>query len=151
MSYEAQPWKIRDIRYDWGTFTLSGAAGPFAVLGPKNKKGRLLDYGIDGITTSTAGATNTPGVSVGPPGTAQGNGANFFTGVLTAPNSASVAALNTRFNPAPGTPGINPAWSALMVNEDLPANTLVVLTFIPAAGAGAAGVGVPFMIIAWDD
>lgn len=150
MSYETQPWKIRDLRYDWGPITLT-TSPTFAVLGPKNKKGRLLDYGIDGITTSTAGATNTPGVSVGPSGTAQGNGANFFVGVLAAPNANSVAASFTRFNPGPGTPGVNPSWSALMVNEDLPANQLVILTVIAATGGGAAGVGTPFMIIAWDD
>lgn len=149
MSYDRAPYHPNQIRYARPQFTLTSNAS-FAFTGPKGKKGRLLDYGIDDISTTTGGATNTPKVQVGINGTLAQFGAPFDVGVLTAPNAASVAATFRRAADPPAT-GVNVNWSNLMVLEDIPAGTQVLLSLIGATGAGAAGVGTVFMIIAWDD
>lgn len=137
MSYDRR----RLIRYDIKQATLTSNATR-TIIGPKGKKGWLFDYGIDGISTSTAGATNGPKVSVGTTGSAAAYGAAFDVGTLTAPSAKSVAST---YHPA------DAGYATYMQNQVLPADTLVQLSIVAAAGSGAAGVGDAFMVIAWDD
>lgn len=129
-------------RYGASQVTLTSSDKTFAFIGPKGKKGRLLDYGIDGITTSTAGGTNTPQVKVGNAGTADAYGKAFDVGALTAPSSKSVAST---YRP------IDSSWATYMANQDLPADTQIIITAVAATGSGAAGVGNVFAVVAWDD
>jgi len=137
MSYD----RAKPIRYDIKQATLTSNATR-TFIGPKGKKGRLLDYGIDGISTSTGGATNGPKVSVGTTGSAAAYGAAFDVGTLTAPSAKTVAST---YHPSEA------GYSTYMVNQVLPADTLVQLSIVAAAGSGNAGVGDAFMLIAWDD
>lgn len=138
MSYDNH----KAVRYAMDQITMTSSDKVRTFRGPKGKTGRLLDYGIDGISTTTAGATNTPKVSVGTVASAAAYGAAFDVGALTAPEAKSVAST---YRPT------DAAWSTYMTNPEIPAGTLVQLTCVAATGAGAAGVGNPFMLIAWDD
>lgn len=138
MSYDTR----KPIRYGMNQITMTSTDKVLTIRGPKGKAGRLLDFGIDGISTSTGGATNGPKVSVGTVATPAAYGAAFDVGTLTAPEAKSVASTYRQ---------TDTGWTTYMVNQDIPADTLVQLTCTAAAGSGAAGVGNPFMIIAWDD
>lgn len=129
-------------RYSMDQITMTSTDKVRSFRGPKGKAGRLLDYGIDGISTTTAGATNTPQVSVGTAADPDAYGEEFDVGALTAPNAKSVAST---YRPT------DSGWATYMVNQTIPADTLVQLTCVAATGGGAAGVGNPFMLIAWDD
>lgn len=137
MSYDARKY-IKTARPG---VTLTGAVTLTAV-GPKGKKGRLIDYGIEDISTTTAGASTTPVVEVGLTGTLAAYGTAFDVGALTAPAAKSV---RSSYKESDAT------FATLMAQPDLPADTPILLTLVPASGGGAAGVGSPFMIIAWDD
>lgn len=138
MSYDAR--RVR--RYDMDQITMTSSDKVRVFRGPKGKKGWLVDYGIDGISTTTAGATNTPKVSVGTVASAAAYGALFDVGALTAPEAKSVASTYTP---------TDTSWATYMTNQEIAADTLVQLTCVAATGSGAAGVGNPFMLIAWDD
>mgnify|MGYP000346562509 CR=1 FL=1 len=90
----------------------------------------------------SGGATNGPKVSVGTTGSAAAYGAAFDVGTLTAPSAKTVAST---YHPSEA------GYSTYMVNQVLPADTLVQLSIVAAAGSGNAGVGDAFMLIAWDD
>lgn len=138
MSYENSKY----YRYGMDQITMTSTDKVRTIIGPKGKQGRLIDYGIDGISTSTGGATNGPKVSVGTVSSAAAYGAAFDVGTLTAPSAKTVAST---YRPS------DTGWATYMVNQWLPADTLVQLTCVAAAGSGAAGVGNPFMIIQWQD
>lgn len=137
MSYDARKF----IKYARSAVTLTGAV-TITGIGPKGKKGRLIDYGIEDISTTTAGASTTPVVEVGLTGTLAAYGAAFDVGALTAPAAKSVRSTYKESDAG---------FATQMVLADLPADTPILLTLVPASGGGAAGVGAPFMIIAWDD
>lgn len=132
------------IRYSWGPVTLTNSP-VFAVVGPNGKAGTLLDYGIDGITTTTAGATNLPKLEVGNATTANLYGANWTTPAVTAPGATSIASLFNRLTDP------TDFYTYIQQNVAIAAGTVVLLTVTAAAGGGAGGVGTPFMVIQWDD
>lgn len=132
----------KPIRYAMDQITMTSTDKVRVFRGPKGKRGRLVDYGIDGISTTTAGATNTPKVSVGTVASAAAYGALFDVGALTAPEAKSVASTYRQ---------TDTGWTTQMTNPYIAADTLVQLTCIAATGGGAAGVGNPFMIIEWED
>ena len=131
------------IRYSMDQITMTSTDKTRAFIGPKGRKGTLLDYGIDGISTTTAGGTNTPQVKVGTVGTSTAYGAAFDVGALTAPNAKSVASTYRPTDTA--------FYSTYITNDTLAADTLFVLTCVAATGSGAAGVGNPYCVVAWDD
>lgn len=123
---------------------MSGANKTLSIIGPKGKRGLLIDYGFVDVTVAFAGATNPPEAEVGDGTTANKYGAAFNPGNLA--TASGGATVNSAFVAAPD----NASWTALMVNRNLPADTPVVLTGIAAAGAGAAGTAALFLQVAWD-
>lgn len=138
MSYD----KPNRIKYSFGIFDFGGAVNEtFSIQGPKGKRGRVWDYGVEGVTEVFAGSTNTPGASVGTPADPDAYGEEFDFGAL-ADNSAK----SVRSSTDPGA--ARDAY--LLPNKPIPADQEVVLTAIASTGT-PTGMGVPFVIIDWED
>lgn len=132
----------KPIRYGMDQITMTASDKTRAFRGPKGKRGRIVDAGIDGISTSTGGATNGPKVSVGTVATPGAYVAQFDVGTLTAPEAKSIASTYRQ---------TDTGWATYMTNPYIPADSLFLLTCTAAAGGGAAGVGNPFVLVEWED
>lgn len=110
----------------------------FTVKGPKGKKGRLYDYGVEGVTEAfTADAQ----ISVGTAADPDAYGEEIAVGVLAVD---TVKSLRTLYDPIAD----QTSFDALLVEPELPKDTAVVLKVVDDA---AAGIGTFFMIIDWAD
>lgn len=141
MSYDM----ARNIqKYGRKQATLTGSNITCTFRGPKGKKGYLLDYGFEDLTTTFAGGTNTPKVEVGVSGTLAQFGAAFDAGAAVAPlGMKSVASTYAE--------GDTTNFGTYMVLRELPADTDIYLTCIVATGGGAAGVADFFARVEWDN
>ena len=121
-----------------------GADILYYVKGPKGKAGRLYDYGVEGLTEAMNGGTLMPGMAVGIVGTAAKYGVKFvFTSMAIADGTKSIRSTYTPIDTAfEGT---------YMVERDLPADTVVMVTCYAATGSALTGTGTPFVDIIWDD
>jgi len=117
---------------DWGNNVTEG----FGIVGPKGKSGRLIDYGMQGVTeTFTATITVQVGTAADP---------NAYGDVFDVNGAAAdegMTVLSTYNEQDAG-------FAALMVNQNLPADTPVLVT---VTGAVAAGIGSPYVVIDWAD
>lgn len=129
--------------YDYGA---ASGARVDKVKGPKGKKGRLIDYGVMNAVENFAAATNAPTVAVGTAADADAYGEEMSVVAATTLNGA--VSLRTKYDPR--IPADRTSYNALLVEEDLPADTAVCLTSTEGTGA-PAGQAYPFMLIAWDD
>jgi hypothetical protein len=138
------PWTGRIKRYTFAGVAVNASDITRTITGPKNKAGRLWDYGVQSVTTTFAGATSTPHMKVGKSGTLAAYGVEYdFSTLATTGGSKSP---RTDLLPEAAT------WrSAAFVDADIPANTIVFCTMVAATGGGAAGVADFFAEIIWAD
>lgn len=107
----------------------------FVVKGPKGKKGRLWDYGVEGVTEAfVADCTLAVGTSTDP----DAYGEELAMGALAANGVKSVRADHAE--PSDG-------FDALMVDRNIPADTPVYLTIVDDSTSGIATF---YAIIDWD-
>lgn len=125
-------------------FTFTNANTTFGITkGPKGKKGTLYNYGIADASTATAGATTTPTMSVGITGTVGAYGAAFDFGVLAINKSKSI---RSTYRPT------DAGFATYILNKGrIPADVDLIATWVAATGGGAAGAGMGFVEIRWDD
>lgn len=110
----------------------------FTIKGPKGKKGRLWDYGVEGVTEAfTADCT----IAIGDGSDADEFGEELALGALAVDTPLSVRTQYDEIADATN-------FDALMVDRTIPADTSVTMTIVDDA---SAGIGVFFMIIDWDD
>lgn len=123
------------VTYDAG----NTANESWAFTGPKGKKGRLYDYGVEGVTeVFTTGAS----LAIGTASDADAYGEELSLASVAADvGTYSVRALYDEVADAT-------SFDALMVQRDLPANTKFVMTLVDDA---ATGIGNFFVIIDWAD
>lgn len=130
------------VTYMFGTFDFGGAADDtFVIKGPKGKQGRLWDYGVQGTTEVFNGATITPKIAVGTAADPDAYGDEL---VLHALADASATSIRSLYAEQDAT------FATYMLNVDLPANTAVVVTCTAATGS-PTGMGVPYIVIDWQD
>jgi hypothetical protein len=110
----------------------------FTVQGPKGKKGRLVDYGVEGVTELFDAAAQ---VAVGTAADPDAYGEEIAIGALAVDG---VKTLRTMYDPGKD----KAAYDALVVQPILPADTKVVLSITKAT---TTGIGTFFMTIEWDD
>jgi hypothetical protein len=132
----------RRDRYIFSQFSFAGSDN-FSFLGPKGKAGLLWDYGVYAVTTTFAGATTTPMMSVGTAADADHYGDDFDFGALVADTSGGKS-IRTTYAPT------DAGFATYMLITDLPANTAVYGVLIAATGGGAAGVATAFVDVIWD-
>lgn len=126
-------------QYAWGPFTFT-ANETFSILPPKGMPGRLIDYGVTGVTTVFAGSTSTPQMAVGTPSDQDAYGEEFDFGLLADNHGKSVLS----------TYGEASAGAATFILNDgaLPADLEIVVTCIGGVGT-PGGVATPFVLIHW--
>jgi hypothetical protein len=129
-------------RYEFG-FLDAGAGGEvFAVLGPKGKKGTLVDYGSQHVTEAFTATTLASFVSVGTVADADAYG-DEISMATQAIDSGGRATNNIQRK---GTA----AYEAQFINKRLPADTPVALHVTAPTGGTPAGMAHFWMEIIWD-
>ena len=112
----------------------------WAFTGPKGKSGVLWDYGIEAITeVYTTGGS----VAIGTAGDADAYGDEFPT-TAAAGATADVGTHSVRGLYAEHADG----FSTYMLNRQLPADTVFVMTAVDDAATGIANY---FVIVDWQD
>lgn len=123
----------------------SAGDGTWVIQGPKGKKGRLLDYGLEGVTTTYTNTTTAAIVKVGKSGALAVYGAAINYGATATANAVGLNALAATADPAV-------LFSATYILlAELPADTPVYLTAVAPTGGSPAGKGTVFMWIGWAD
>lgn len=112
----------------------------WAFTGPKGKKGRLWDYGIEAITEAfTTGAS----LAIGTAGDADAYGDEFpLTASAGATLDAGTFSIRKLYNEN------DDGFATYMLAPELPANTAFVMTCVDDA---ATGIAVFFVIVDWQD
>lgn len=130
------------IPYSPGSFDFGGAADEvFYIRGPKGKSGRLYDYGVQMTTEAFNGGTITPKIAIGTAADPDAYGDEIVLHGLAIDDAKSVRTMH--HETAAG-------FAALMVQQEIPADTLVAMTCTVATGS-PTGIGVPFVIIDWQN
>lgn len=109
----------------------------WAIKGPKGKKGRLIDYGVEGITEAF---TSNAQISVGTAADPDAYGEEI---AVAAQAIDTVLSLRTLYDPGKD----KTSYDALVVQPILPADTLA---FLKVVDDSATGIGTFFAIIDWD-
>lgn len=131
------------ITYMFGTFDFgAGADEVFAIKGPKGKKGRLWDYGVQGTTEIFNGSSTTPKIAIGNASDPDAYGEELDLDGLAADSAKTVRSLYRE--------GLDTGFDTQMVGRDLPADTTIFVTCTGAAGS-PTGQGVPTVVIDWDN
>ena len=138
MSYD----KPNREKYDFpNTDFGSGSAVEFNIIGPKGKRGRLFDYGVQNATEVFNGDATVPSISVGTTSDPDAYGDEFSLNALADNDGKSVR--STHIENSAG-------WNALMVERDIPADTEIVLTCNTGV-TSPTGQAAPFVIVDWQD
>lgn len=133
------------IPYWFGQHDFGAGSEIFWVMGPKGKRGKLVDYGIQHVT-ETFTNTTTPGyVSVGSASDADAYGEEIDLGTT----AADVGGVSAR-TLARGD-GLNIEDYILDAGLGMPADTKVGLHCTAPTGGTPAGIAHVFMIIDWED
>jgi len=134
MSYDKPNRQKYAFQYDAG----NNGNEAWYVKGPKGKAGRLIDYGVEGITEAfTADAQ----ISVGTASDVDAYGNEI---AVAAQAIDTVLSLRTLYNPIADAA----AFNALLLEPVLPKDTYVVLNLVDDS---TTGIGTFFMIIDWAD
>lgn len=125
----AYPYPIH-ASYNWPSHDFGAGAGAVSFKGPPGKKGKLLDVGVH--VTETFNAVTTPG----------------YVRVGTAADPDAYAELNM------GAAADTNTWNTqddtdAIIDPDLPADTQIEVAFVAPTGGTPAGIGTPFVIVAW--
>lgn len=140
MGYDSKGNRIKyAFAHDFGA-----GSDNYVFNGPKGKAGRLIDYGIEGVTETFNAVTTAATVSVGTVADPDAYGDELGLGTTAADaGSVSVRSLYR--------PGIDSGFATQMVEEDIPADTDVCLACTAPTGGTPAGIATAFAIIQWDD
>lgn len=107
----------------------SNSAGSFKL--PKGKQGRLVDIGVTNVTTLFTAVTTGAFVRVGTTGDADAYAQLGSLGAL-----ATTDTFNTVDDPD------------AIIDQYLPADTQIEVTFVAPTGGSPAGVGTPYVVVA---
>jgi len=109
---------------------------------PKGKQGFLWDYGCHTVTEAFAGSSTTPIISVGTTANADAYGEEFDYG--TAAVAAGGKTIRSTYAET------DAGWATYMVDQNLPADTVVMVSHVAATGS-PAGTAIGGVSIIWAD
>lgn len=133
MSYDNPNRQKYSFRFDAG----NNGNETFTVKGPKGKGGRLIDYGVEGVTEAF---TQDASLAIGTAADPDAFGEELAFGVVAVD---TVKSVRTLYDPNKD----KAAYEALIVDPTIPADTLVQMTIVDDA---STGIGDFFCIIDWD-
>lgn len=129
--------------YTFGTHDCGAGGEVFTFLGPKGKAGRVHDYGIMHPTEAFTADTLPCNVSVGTVADPDAYAEEISMGTA-AIDSGGVSLRNSRT-----LDQIIAAEAAL--SPEVPADGIVALHVTAPTGGTPAGIGIPFVVMDWDD
>jgi hypothetical protein len=132
------------MHYTFPVLDFGAGAEIYYVLGPKGRKGKLVDYGIHHVTEAFTTDTLPAYVSVGTAADPDAYGEEL--GMGTSAIDVGSKSVRTSFR--------DPDDIALYILDaglSLPADTKVGLHCTSPTGGTPAGIAQPFMIIDWED
>jgi hypothetical protein len=123
------------------------------IIGPKGKKGKVIDFGID-ITTAMVGTTSVPELAVG---TAQGDstygrfrlGTTIAAGYGVGAQRATVVGGNTVTDDSPSFDDYVGHVKLTPPAISIPADTQIFISRVAGVGGAPAGAGASYVIIDW--
>jgi hypothetical protein len=146
MSYD----KPNRIKYTSGDVLDFGTAGEvYTFKGPKGKKGRIWDYGVEAILETFNSVTTAALVSVGSVADPDLYGDEFD--VEDAAVDTGTVSLRTRFTAAEIEAGATANTAGMLLDPNLPADTIFALHCVAPTGGTPTGMAVAFVIVDWDD
>jgi hypothetical protein len=121
-----------------------GSTSTLELRGPLGKRGRVVNYGVENITTTFTAVTLPGTMAIGVSGNTQAYGNNFSLGTAAADSGTKHVMGDF--------PRGQPAYHNIIPEANtIPANTLVLVTCNAPTGGTPAGVGTPFVEIIWQD
>lgn len=145
MSYD----KPNRIKYSPGHHDFGAAGEVWAFTGPKGKKGRIYDYGVEGVTEAFTADTTAALVSVGSVADADLYGDEIS--MLTTAVDTGTRSLRTLFTAAEIATGIKDNVAGRLLEDQIAADAIFALHVVAPTGGTPAGMGIPFVIVDWDD
>lgn len=145
MSYE----KPNRIKYTFGMLDFGTAGEVYSIKGPKGKAGRIYDYGVDAPLETFTATTLAAFVSVGSVADPDLYGDELSMGTLAA--DAGSKSLRTEFTARQIADGIVADTAGMLLDDTVPADTIIALHCTAPTGGTPAGMAHPFLIIDWDD
>lgn len=118
------------ITYNLGSSNFATPATATSFKGPPGKKGKILDVGVR-VTTLFTNVTTDGAMAIGTSGDADAYA------LLQMGAAAATDYWNTIDDPD------------AIINDTLPADTQIEVTFVAPTGGAPAGVGVPEITVAW--
>lgn len=131
------------MTYQFDTLDFGTAGEIYYILGPKGKKGKLVDYGVHHVTETFTATTLPAYVSVGTAADADAYGDEISMGTTAA--DAGSKSVRT------STVGDEIETYILPAGLSMPKDTKVGLHCTAPTGGTPAGMACPFMIIDWED
>lgn len=139
MAYTNPPTRHDLGARDFGT----GSSVLTYFRGPKGKKGLLWDYGIYNILEAFTATTLHPGMQVGIVSDEDAYGDLYrFTSAAITDGTISMRTLYREDEDG---------WSTYMLDREIPADTVIMVTLEEGTGGGDAGQATPFVDIVWED
>jgi hypothetical protein len=132
------------MHYCFPVLDFGAGAEIYYVMGPKGRKGKLVDYGVHHPTETFTADTLPAYVSVGTAADADAYGEELSMGLLAA--DAGSKSVRTTYRAAEDIEDF-----ILDAGLNLPADTKVGLHCTSPTGGTPAGIAQPFMIIDWED
>lgn len=129
--------------YHFPTLDFGTAGEIYYVTGPKGKRGKLVDYGVQHATETFTATTLPAYVSVGTAADADAYGDELSMGTLAA-DAGGKSILSTYT-------GLDIETYILDAGLLMPADTKVGLHCTAPTGGTPAGFANPFMVIDWED
>lgn len=132
------------MHYFFGTHDFGAGGEIFYVLGPKGRKGKLVDYGVHHVTEAFTADTLPAYVSVGTAADADAYGDELSMATIAI--DVGSRSVRTLYRDPDDIDNF-----ILDAGLSLPADTKVGLHCTAPTGGTPAGIAQPFMIIDWED
>lgn len=128
--------------YLFPTHDFGAGSGNVNIIGPKGKRGVLIDYGVQNTTEAFTDDTTGALVAVGTAADPDAFGEEFDMVELA--NDTGKTVRSTYLDDEIYV-------DAVIVDRFIPADTIVRMTLTAPTGGTPAGIGQPFMVIDWAD
>lgn len=139
MAYEKKP-----TRHVLGAAKSFASSDTMYISGPKGKRGRVKDYGVEDVTVAFTAVTTPAYMAIGTAADPDAFGDEFPLGVLAI--DAGSKSVKTTYQEG------SPEYEAVIFqNIWIPKDTKVAITCTAPTGGSPAGTGVPFVDIIWED
>lgn len=141
------PYDNHRDHHQWGLQDFgTGSSVLLYTIGPKGKDGWLWDYGIEAIAEAFSATTLHPGMQVGTVSDEDAYGDLIrWTSAAIADGRHSIRTTYVEDYASDSD------WSTYMLDQELPADTVVMVTLEEGTGGSDTGQAIPFIDVFWSN